>query len=198
MNDFPVDLVVTYVDNTDNIWRNSISKYSHQSDSVNRYRSYGLLKYWLRGVALNMPFIRTVHLVVSNIEQVPQYVDQNKVHVVLHKDIIPENLLPTFNSTTIEMFLHKIPGLAEHFIYSNDDLYAINSMTADDFFNDGKPIYQLKFYSMHARRKTTYCMNVNSCMLAMKHAAVRDTQYKLCHMSHGMHGMLKSVNEEIS
>ena len=52
-----------------------------------------------------MSFIRTVHLVVSNIEQVPEWLDQSKVHVVLHKDIIPEDLLPTFNSTTIEMYL---------------------------------------------------------------------------------------------
>ena len=88
-----------------------------------------------------MPFIRTVHLVVSNVEQVPKWLDQRKVNVVLHKGIIPEILLPTFNSTTIEMFLCRIPGLSEHFIYSNDDMFAINPMTVDDFFKDGVPIY---------------------------------------------------------
>lgn len=69
------------------------------------------------------------------------------MHVILHKEIIPKNLLPTFNSTTIEMFLHKIPGLAEHFIYSNDDMIAINNSNAVDFFTeDGKPIYDKKYY----------------------------------------------------
>ena len=82
-----------------------------------------------------MQFIRTVHLVVSNKEQVPEWLDQSKVHVVLHEDIIPKELLPTFNSTTIEMFLHKIPGLAEHFIYSNDDMMPMNKMDVHDFFN---------------------------------------------------------------
>lgn len=99
-----------------------------------------------------MPFIRTVHLVVSNIEQVPEWLDQSKVHVVLHKDIIPEDLLPTFNSTTIEMYLCKILGLAEHFIYSNDDMMPMNDMAVGDFFNeDGMPIYELVHRS-EARR----------------------------------------------
>jgi hypothetical protein len=88
-----------------------------------------------------MPFVRTVHLVVSNVEQVPEWLDQSKIHVVLHKEIIPESLLPTFNSTTIEMFLYRIPGLAEHFIYSNDDMFPINSMSAEDFFKDEIPVY---------------------------------------------------------
>lgn len=90
-----------------------------------------------------MPFIRTVHLIVSNIEQVPEWLDQSKVHVVLHKDIIPEDLLPTFNSTTIEMYLHKIDGLSEHFIYSNDDMLAINALSQENFFKDGLPVYEL-------------------------------------------------------
>lgn len=90
-----------------------------------------------------MQFVRTVHLVVSNIEQVPEWLDQSKIHVVLHKEIIPENLLPTFNSTTIEMFLHKIPNLAEHFIYSNDDMMPMNGMYVSEFFKDELPVYEL-------------------------------------------------------
>ena len=140
LNDFPVDLVVTYVDNTDPIWQASISQFNVEIEPK-RYRDWDTLKYWFRGVERNMPFIRTVHLVVSNMEQVPKWLDQSKVNVVLHRDIIPERLLPTFNSTTIEMFLCRIPGLSEHFIYSNDDMFAINPMTVDDFFKNGVPIY---------------------------------------------------------
>jgi len=138
-----VDLVVTYVDNTDPVWIESISPWVKSSDSDERYRNWNMFKYWFRGVEKNMPFIRTVHLVVSNIEQVPKWLDQSKIHVVLHKEIIPENLLPTFNSTTIEMFLYRIPGLAEHFIYSNDDMFPVNPLSIDDFFRNGTPIYKL-------------------------------------------------------
>lgn len=42
------------------------------------------------------------------------------------------------------MYLCKINGLAEHFIYSNDDMMPMNKTDAKDFFTeDGKPIYEL-------------------------------------------------------
>ena len=63
-----VDLVVTYVDNTDPVWIESISPWVKNADSDERYRNWNMFKYWFRGVEKNMPFIRTVHLVVSNIE----------------------------------------------------------------------------------------------------------------------------------
>ena len=54
----------------------------------------------LRGISTYMPYIKNVFLLVSNIEQVPDYVDQSKVKIVLHKDFIPEEFIPTFNSCT--------------------------------------------------------------------------------------------------
>lgn len=142
-DNFPIDLVVTYVDDRDPVWQKAIQQYNIE-DMPSRYRSWDIFKYWFRGVEKHMSFIRTIHLVVSNIEQVPEWLDQDKVHVVLHKDIILQQLLPTFNSTTIEMYLHKITGLAEHFIYSNDDMMPMNLMQAEDFFTDeGLPIYEL-------------------------------------------------------
>lgn len=89
MVDFPIDLVVTYVDDRDPVWQNAIRQYNIE-DMPSRYRSWNIFKYWFRGVEKNMPFIRTVHLVVSNIEQAPKWLDQSKVHAVLHKDIIPQ------------------------------------------------------------------------------------------------------------
>lgn len=71
---FPVDLVVTYVDDRDLVWRRTVSQYKVEL-SPQRYRSWDIFKYWFRGVEKHMPFIRTVHLVVSNIEQVPEWLD---------------------------------------------------------------------------------------------------------------------------
>ena len=86
-----------------------------------------------------MPWVRTIHLIVSNKEQVKDYMRTPKTHVVLHSDIIPAKFLPTFNSTTIEMFIPNIQGLAEHFIYSNDDMFPVAPLSKEDFFTeDGK------------------------------------------------------------
>lgn len=117
----PIDVVVTYVDDRDEVWRTALSGFDVEY-SASRWRSWDILRFWLRGVAQFMPWAGTVYLVVSNAEQVPAYVDRNSVDVVLHEDIIPKRLLPTFNSATIEMFLHRIPRLSERFVYSNDDM----------------------------------------------------------------------------
>lgn len=87
-----------------------------------------------------MPWIRNLYLIVSNKEQVPAWVNQENVKIVLHEDIIPARFLPTFNSTAIEMFIWKIPGLAEHFIYGNDDIYPMWPSEPDDWFTpEGNP-----------------------------------------------------------
>jgi hypothetical protein len=39
----------------------------------------------------------------------------------------------------IERYLHKIPGLSEHFVYFNDDFFIINNIEQDRFFLNGLP-----------------------------------------------------------
>ena len=62
-----------------------------------------------------------------------------KINLVSHKDYIPEQFLPTFNSVVIEYYLHKIPGLSEHFVYFNDDFYIIDKIGVERFFKNGLP-----------------------------------------------------------
>jgi hypothetical protein len=85
-----------------------------------------------------MPFIRRVHLVVSHESQVPEWINRKEVNVVLHKDIIPAEFLPVFNSNPIEMHLHRIEGLDEEYLYFNDDVFPMMPCKATDFFKDGK------------------------------------------------------------
>ena len=135
-----MDIVITYVDGNDPVWKQDYEKYTNIPVMEKRFRDWGTLKYLLRGIQVNMPFIRNVYLVVSHISQVPQWADSENLKIVLHKDIIPEEYLPTFNSTTIEMFLHRIEGLDEEFIYFNDDIFPVKPLAAGDFFKDGKAV----------------------------------------------------------
>ena len=192
---FPIDLVVTYVDDRDPVWRHDVSQYKVEL-SPQRYRSRDIFKYWFRGIEKHMPFIRTVHLVVSNIEQVPEWLDQSKVHVVLHKGIIPEDLLPTFNSTTIEMYLCKINGLAEHFIYSNDDMMPMNDMVVGDFFTEnGLPIYELVHRDEARRSFRLQCKN--SYRFAARLTGYQDDGIHYFYIKHSVSPMLKSCCEEV-
>jgi UDP-glucose 4-epimerase len=64
-----------------------------------------------------------------------------ELQIIRHSDIFRNsNSLPTFNSQAIETQLHNIPGLSEHFIYSNDDFFCGADLPRDFFFlEDGRP-----------------------------------------------------------
>ena len=135
-----MDVVITYVDGNDPLWKLDYEKYSDVPVMEKRFRDWGTLKYLLRGVEQHMPFVSNVFLVVSHESQVPQWIDKNVVRVVLHKDFIPETLLPTFNCNPIEMHLHNIEGLSEEYIYFNDDLFPVADSRPEDFYRDGKAV----------------------------------------------------------
>ncbi len=170
-----IDYVVTYVDSSDPEWLETFEKYSTNSvvdfsKLEERFRSWDNLKYNLRGVQDNLPFIGNVFLVVSSESQVPEWVNRNKVKVVLHKDFIPEEYLPTFCSTTIEMFLGFIPGISERFIYANDDTFVSSKCEETDFFVDGRPVlnYSLTNTQYDVRNSEYEAQLQNSFLLAKK------------------------------
>ncbi|MCF0168234.1 MAG: capsular biosynthesis protein, partial [Bacteroidales bacterium] len=59
------DVVVTFVDGRDPEWRRAYAESLGVPTLEKRYRDWGLLKYLLRGIQCNMPFVGNVHLVVS-------------------------------------------------------------------------------------------------------------------------------------
>lgn len=140
-----IDFVITWVDMNDPKWQEEFNKYSGNKNNIKngvseaRFRDYGFLKYWFRGVEKFAPWVRKVHFVTSG--QKPEWLDDShpKLHLVNHEDYIPAQFLPTYNSVVIERYLHKIPGLAEHFVYFNDDFYIINAISEERFFRNGLP-----------------------------------------------------------
>lgn len=138
-----MDIVITYVNGNDPVWQKDYEKYTNVPVMQKRFRDWGTLKYLLRGIEVNMPFIRNVYLVVSHPSQVPEWADENNLKIVLHKDIIPAEYLPTFNCNPLEMHLHRIEGLADEYLYFNDDLYPLAPCKPEDFFREGKGV--LKF-----------------------------------------------------
>ena len=138
-----IDFVVLWVDGSDPAWQAEKAKYSGKavddSNSVSRYRDWGLMPYWFRAVEQFAPWVRKVHFVTCG--HVPAFLNLNapKLHHVRHEDFMPEGSLPTFSSHALEMNLHRIPGLAEHFVYFNDDMFLLRPMPETAFFQDGMP-----------------------------------------------------------
>lgn len=140
-----IDFVITWVDMNDPKWKADFSKYSGRKENTKngvseaRFRDNGFLRYWFRGVEKFAPWVRRIHFVTSG--QKPEWLDESnpKINLVNHKDYIPEEFLPTYNSVVIERYIHRIPGLADHFVYFNDDFYIINTIAPTRFFRNGMP-----------------------------------------------------------
>ena len=136
----PMDAVITYLDGNDPVWRKSFAQAVGVPAIEKRYRDWGTLVYLVRGIRRYMPFIRKIFLVVSGESQVPSWVSGSDVRVVLHSEIIPQRFLPVFNSTAIEMFLHRIPELDEQFVYFNDDMFPVRHTREEEFYVEGKSV----------------------------------------------------------
>lgn len=151
-----MDFVVTWVDGSDRAWREEKARYSGEGvidSSEERYRDWGLFRYWFRGVEKFAPWVRKVHLVTWG--HLPEWLDLDhpKLHIVRHEDYIPREFLPTFNSNVLEIYLHKIEGLADRFVYFNDDMHLVGHVRPEDFFKNGKPCDMLAFQPVVANPK---------------------------------------------
>ena len=139
-----VDIVVLWVDGDDPKWLAEKNRYNLQeindSNSNNRFRDNGLMRYWFRSIEKNLPWIRKVHFVTWG--HLPPFLNLNnsKLHIVKHTDYLPEYVLPTFNANALEMNLFRIKELAEHFIYFNDDMFVLKPLKLASFFSrEGLP-----------------------------------------------------------
>ncbi len=141
MNDSAVDFVITWVNGSDPAWQADRAKYARLPEDMApvRFRDWGLLRYWFRGVEQFAPWVRKIHFVTWG--HIPEWLDTSnpKLQIVCHKDFIPLEYLPTFNSRTIEFFMHRIPDLAEQFVYFNDDMFLTRPVTPERFFRKGLP-----------------------------------------------------------
>lgn len=189
-----MDIVITYVNGIDPEWQKNYEKYTDTPILEKRFRDWGTLKYLMRAIAKNMPFIDKVHLVVSQESQIPKWINKENVNIVLHRDIIPAEYLPTFNCNPIEMHLHYIKGLDEQFIYFNDDMFPLKPCEADDFFRKGRAILGMNRHLLALNMYKRICRNSND--MARKALGIKPSLYFM-RPQHICSPMLKSICNEV-
>lgn len=191
-----MDAVITYVDDLDPLWQAEYAAAAGMDTFLSkRFRDWGTLKYLLRGIETFMPFVKNVYLVVSGESQVPQWARGTELRIVTHREIIPEHHLPVFNSTAIEMYLHRIPGLDEEYVYFNDDMFPVMPCRREDFYVDGRSTMYFSRCRLCLglyRRQTR-----NSDRLARKAAGLGPVGWYY-RPQHSCSPMLKSSCEELS
>lgn len=142
--DYPIDFVVTWVDGSDPDWIKEKQKYSSQmieqaSNTAARFRDGGTLVYWFRAVEKYAPWVNHVYLVTCGHKPSWLNLQNEKLRFVSYDDFMPKEYLPTFNTNPIELNMWRIPGLSEHFVYFNDDMFVNRPVKPEDFFVNGLP-----------------------------------------------------------
>lgn len=138
---FPVDAVITF--------RGEKLDLNHRREGYN-YE----IKYCLRAISKNMPWIRKIYILQNSDARVPSFFsdkyESNNVLLYNDNEVIPSKYLPTTNSNSIETFLTLLPDLSENFIYFNDDIFVRKEVPVDYFFTSTgvpkRPIFPVVYH----------------------------------------------------
>ncbi len=136
------DFVIAWVDGSDPEWRRRKAELAGSGtadDREERYRDWGLTRYWFRGVAKFAPWVRKVYFICD--QEPPEWIEKGnpKLQIVRHEDFLPAEYRPCFSSHPIELNMHRIPGLGEQFVYFNDDMFLTAPVSPKTFFRGGLP-----------------------------------------------------------
>jgi stealth protein CR2/Stealth-like protein len=140
---FPIDMVFSWVDGTDKEWQRARARrmasyvVGEGDDSEARYRQIDELRYALRSVHAFMPWVCNIYIATDS--RAPAWLaDHPRVRLVRSEEFFRDtSVLPTHNSQAVEAQLHRIEGLSEHFLYSNDDMFIGRPLRPETFFSPG-------------------------------------------------------------
>ncbi|MDO4019040.1 stealth family protein [Clavibacter michiganensis] len=140
---FDIDMVFSWVDGNDPEFQKRRAErmkdvvVGEGDDSEARFRQIDELKYALRSVYLFAPWVRRIFIVTDSPK--PSWLaDHPAVTFVRSEEFFTDPAaLPTHNSQAVESQLQHIPGLSEHFLYSNDDMFFGRPVQPGMFFSPG-------------------------------------------------------------
>jgi len=136
-----IDMVFSWVDGSSSEFQRQraaqLAEYvvGDGDDGPARYRHVDELRYALRSVHMYAPWVRRIFIATDS--PAPRWLAEHpKVTIVRSEEFFADpSVLPTHNSHAVEAQLHRIPGLAEHFLYSNDDMFFGRPVEPEMFFS---------------------------------------------------------------
>ena len=181
-----IDIVIPWVDEKDPEWLKSKNAYEESKGiegSNIRFQCWDNLHLWFRAVEQCMPWVNKIYLVTCG--QVPSflYLDNPRLRLVRHEDYIPDKYLPTFNSNTIEMNIHRISDLSENFILFSDDVFPLHPIDEEYYFKDNVVCDEaveniITTTSFGAVSRATRYAQVNNMFIINKYFKKREVQKK--------------------
>lgn len=191
-----IDMVYLWCDGNDSALKKRKQQYLKLEDNSEQENNEAVgdirffdneeLKYSLRSLEMYAPWINHVYIVTDR--QVPKWLNTKyeKVTVIDHSEIMPQESIPCFNSAVIEYFLPFIPNFSEKFLYGNDDCFFGEKVYPEDFFVGDKPVVRVKAISrqkLMAYRETkyTYYGTILNSLELLENACGKKESYELHH-----------------
>ncbi|MFT4011862.1 MAG: Stealth CR1 domain-containing protein [Paracoccus sp. (in: a-proteobacteria)] len=162
-----IDAVIAWVDGTDPAHaakralfaQDASASYAEAVENT-RFVESGEIYFCIASILKYAPFIQNIWLITDR--QTPRLLgnfildglcEPGRIRVVDHQEIFSgyEDLLPTFNSRSIEAILWRIPGLSERFIYFNDDMMLLAALEESDFFDHEHIVFYADRMVQHDR-----------------------------------------------
>ena len=173
-----IDIVLPWVDQADQAWRTEKDKYDpHKDKSASgeaRFRDMDNLQYVFRGIEKFMPWVHKIYFVTWG--HLPKWLntDATKLEIVNHKDYIPQEYLPTFNSNVLDLNMFRIKGLEEQYLTVNDDTFVIESTSPEDFFINGFPCDMACISPQPIARDVIMNVEINNLEIINDHFSIND------------------------
>ena len=187
-NHIRIDAVITWVDGADpehlqkrldamsslGLTDSNKSTATHPT----RFNDSGEIYYCIASILKYAPFIQNIYIVTDN--QIPPLINlfiknkictHDKIKIIDHNVIFKglENFLPTFNSLSINSLLWRIPGIADYFLYFNDDVFINAPISPEDLVDQtGKLKLHGKMRSIWPARIKNKARNIRYKVLRRK------------------------------
>lgn len=205
-----IDIVYLWVDGADPAWqarrRQALLRPAAQGalaahgDVQGRYRDNGELRFNLR--ALHRFFPDHGHIFLVTDGQTPAWLRPSPgLTIIDHRDLLPAAALPVFDSGHIESYLHHIPGLAERFIYLNDDVFFGAPVDPAFWFSSAGVAVFMESATVpdYAGFQAHESALVNASLLSRQWLSGRDSAYRHApHIfAHSPRPMLKSAMRQL-
>ena len=189
--DAPIDVVYLWVDGNDSSWRakreaalsqlplDTGAAMARYSNVEGRFRDNHELRYSLR--ALEKFFPQHGHVYIVTDAQAPDWLrPSSRLTLVDHRELIPEDALPTFDSGHIESWIHHIPGLSERYFYFNDDVFLGAPLNPADWFTpDGFYVTWSDEPKVTDEAMRTDATSLeNACRLSIEWLKAREPSYR--------------------
>ena len=135
-----VDYILSYIDYNQKEIRDLYEEVVGEPCVAHYNQTYIDIAKVIRLIFKNMPFVDRVFLVCKDVQRLPDSVTKmmetdfhDRLIRVNESEILPDGFV-TFSSACIEMFMYRIRGLREHFIYGCDDMIPLKPLKFEDFF----------------------------------------------------------------